>query len=144
MSAGDELYRAAIVDHDRAPRNHGPLPGATHEATIDNPLCGDVVTIRLIADAGAVRAIAFEGRGCAVSRAAASMWTERATGAAIDELLALAGRFERFVGEPADAEIPGELGELAAFAGVRRYRSRRTCATLATRALIAALGNPPP
>lgn len=135
----DELYQALIVEHDRAPHHHGPLPGATHEATIDNPLCGDVVTVRLILDGDIVRAIAFEGRGCALSRAAASMIADRATGASITSLTALADRFETFVHEPAGAPIPDDLGDLAAFRGVRTARSRRTCATLAVQAVRAAL-----
>ena len=138
-AGGDELYQAAIVAHDRAPRREGALPGATHEATLDNPLCGDVVTMRLVVDGGAVREAAFEGRGCAVSRAAASMLADRAAGASLEDLRALAARLEQLVAAPPDAPVPEDLGELAALAGVRRYRSRRTCATLAARALLEAL-----
>jgi NifU-like protein involved in Fe-S cluster formation len=75
VPAIDDLYQATIVDHDRAPRNHGPLAGATHHATIENPLCGDVVTVHARVVDGAVSEIAFEGRGCALSRAAASIMT---------------------------------------------------------------------
>jgi nitrogen fixation protein NifU and related proteins len=139
MTSPDELYHQAIVEHDRHPHHHGPLPGATHAATIDNPLCGDVVTVRLIVDGDRIAAIAFEGRGCALSRAAASMMTERLMGAALADAPALAGAFERFVAEPREAAIPAELGELAAFRGVRAVRSRRTCATLPFRALVSAL-----
>jgi nitrogen fixation NifU-like protein len=133
-----ELYQAVILDHDRAPRNEGPLAGATHEATADNPLCGDVVTMRCIVDGDHVRAARFEGRGCALARAAASILTTRAAGATPTELRTLAATFEQFVRDAPDAPVP-DLGELAAFAGVRAAKSRRTCATLAFRALLEAL-----
>ncbi len=132
------LYHATIVDHDRAPRNEGPCPDATHAATIDNPLCGDVVTMRAFVAGDVVEKCAFEARGCALCRAAASIVTTR-TPIAVADLRALAARFEQFVAEPVDAPVPPELGELAAFAGVRTARSRRTCATLPFRALVAAL-----
>jgi len=134
------LYQATIVEHDRSPKNQGPLPGATHEATIDNPLCGDVVTVRLrLDDAGRVAEIRFEGHGCALSRAAASIMTTRAAGHDAAALRALAGAFEAFTREPPDAPVPDDLGDLAAFAGVRAFKSRRACATLPFRALVAAL-----
>lgn len=142
MSDPGALYQAVIVAHDRAPRNEGPLPGATHEATIDNPLCGDVVTMRVIVDGGAVREARFEGRGCALMRAAASIATTQLAGRRVDELPALIARFEAFVREPAGAPVPAELGELSAFAGVRAFRSRQACATLPFRALTAALTSP--
>ncbi|MGE5187152.1 MAG: iron-sulfur cluster assembly scaffold protein [Acidobacteriota bacterium] len=134
-----DLYRAVILDHDRAPRNCGPLAGATHEATVDNPLCGDVVTMRAIVDGDIVRAAAFEAHGCALARAGASMVTTRAANASIADLRALAAELEQLVRGPPGAPIPPVLGELAAFAGVRAARSRRTCATLGFRALLAAL-----
>jgi nitrogen fixation NifU-like protein len=134
-----DLYHALIVEHDRAPHHHGPLANATHTATLDNPLCGDVITLRLIVDGDQIRDLAFEARGCALSRAAASLMTDRVLGAPIDTLGALAARFEQFVQEPIDAAVPAELGELAAFVGLRGVRSRRGCATLPFRALIAAL-----
>jgi nitrogen fixation NifU-like protein len=139
VSDASELYQAVIVEHDRAPRNHGPLPGATHEATVDNPLCGDVVTMRAVVEGGVVRAVAFECRGCALARASGSIATTRALGATPAELRELASAFARFVCEAPDAPMPAGLGELAAFAGVRKIKSRRTCATLALRALVAAL-----
>ena len=134
------LYQAVIVDHDRAPRNEGPLPGATHEATIDNPLCGDVVTIRVIVDGGMIRDARFEARGCALVRAAASILTTQLVGRRVAELPAMSARFEGFVRAPAGAPVPADLGELAAFAGVRAFRSRQACATLPFRALTGAIG----
>jgi nitrogen fixation NifU-like protein len=142
MSRGevDELYQATILDHDRAPRNHGPLAGATHVATVDNPLCGDIVTVELVVDGGAVHAAGFVGRGCSLSRAAGSMLTTQLAGLPLTEARAHLDRFEALVGSPPDAPTPDGLGELAAFAGVRRFRSRRACALLAARAVRAALG----
>ena len=74
----DELYQAIIIDHDRNPRHHGALAGATHSATIDNPLCGDVVTIQLALDGDTIRAAAFECKGCALARAAPARSSRRA------------------------------------------------------------------
>ncbi len=165
------LYQAVIVDHDRAPRNHGPLADATAHATVDNPLCGDVVTVHLrrdaadadaadAADAAAanadtdrIGAIAFEARGCALCRAAASIMTGQVQGRRVDDARALAARFEAYVRAPApaaagqaaagtDDTVDADLGELTAFAGVRAFRSRQACATLPFRALLAALAAP--
>jgi nitrogen fixation NifU-like protein len=164
------LYHATILERDRTPRCCGPLPEATHQGTLDNPLCGDVVTMRLVVadspssparlgalasapgtldspgalDGRRVLAAAFEGRGCAVSRASASLWAELVHHRSPAEVAALIERFTAFVAEPADAPLPPELGELVVLAGVRAVRSRRVCATLAARALAAALAAAPP
>lgn len=138
----DELYQAAILDHDRAPRNAGPLPDATHDATLDNPLCGDVVTVHARIVDGVVRDLRFEAQGCALSRAAASMMTTLVRDRTTEGARELAARFARFVQDPPDAAIPDELGELRAFAGVRRSRSRRVCATLGFHALLRAIDPP--
>ena len=147
MSDLGELYQAVIVDHDRAPRRHGPLPGATHTATADNPLCGDVVTLHLRIEDGVIRDVSFEGRGCSLSRAAASILSTMLAGRDLAAARALSAAFEAFVHAPPDSppaspaaaapDAPA-LGELAAFSGVRRFRSRRACATLPLRALAAA------
>jgi nitrogen fixation NifU-like protein len=141
VSAGeiDQLYQATIVEHDRAPRNCGALAAATHAATVDNPLCGDVVTVQARIDDSVVREIAFDGRGCALSRAAASIMTTMVRDRTTEDSRELAAAFERFVHTAPDAAIPEELGELRAFAGVRRFRSRRVCALLPFRALTRAL-----
>ena len=139
MSEVDDLYQATIVDHDRAPRNAGALTGATHHATVDNPLCGDVITVHARIHDGAVQAITFEGRGCALSRAAASIMTTMVQGHTTEAASRLAATFEQFVQAAPDAAIPEEIGELRVFAGVRRFRSRRVCALLAFRTLMQAL-----
>ena len=136
MTDARALYHATIVDHDRHPRHKGPLPTATHAATIDNPLCGDVVTLRFVLADGVIADAAFEGRGCALSRAAASMLATRAIGETPERIRELATRFERFV----QADVPAEdLGELAVFEGVRAFKSRRACACLPFTAALAAL-----
>jgi nitrogen fixation NifU-like protein len=135
----DALYQAVIVEHSKHPRRHGPLPEATHQAALDNPLCGDAVTVQLVVGAGGVIADArHHGHGCALSIAAASVLCERLVGTTVGDARALIDRFERVV--TPDAEVPDELGELTAFVGVRQFRSRRTCATLPFRALAQALG----
>jgi nitrogen fixation protein NifU and related proteins len=135
----DELYQATIVDHDRAPRNAGALADPTHQAAVDNPLCGDTVTLQARVEGGVIRDIAFEARGCALSRAAASIMTTMVLGHTADASRDLAAAFERFVQAAPEAAVPEELGELRAFAGVRRFRSRRVCALLGFRALLRAL-----
>lgn len=132
------LYNDIIVRHDRHPHHEGPLAGETHHATVDNPMCGDVVTMHFTVG-GAIEAATFEARGCSLSRAAASMLTELATGKSPVEVAALAARVEAFVMSPPDAPVPGDLGELGAFANVRAFKSRRTCVTLAFRAAVQAL-----
>jgi nitrogen fixation NifU-like protein len=141
-TALDELYQATIVEHDRAPRHAAPLAHATHEATVDNPLCGDVVTVQARLEGEAISAIACTARGCALSRAAASIMATRVLAQDVAAARALAARFEHFVKSDADAAVPDELGELRAFAGVRKFRARRACALLAFRALLAALDLP--
>ena len=136
VAGARSLYHATIVDHDRNPRHEGALPAATHSATADNPLCGDVVTIRFVVDAGKITDAAFEARGCALSRAAASMLTTRAIGATAADIAALATTFTNFVQTDAQAT---DLGELAAFEGVRAFKSRRVCACLAFDAAVTAL-----
>lgn len=140
MSDARALYQAVIVDHDRHPRNRGPLATATHHATIDNPLCGDEVTLHVAVADGVVADVRFEARGCALARAAASMLTGVAQGLDATSARALVARFDQFVrASPADPDRGADLGDLAAFVGVRAFRSRQTCALLPFRALVTAL-----
>jgi nitrogen fixation NifU-like protein len=134
-----QLYQSIIVEHGRSPRNAGPLPGATHEATADNPLCGDMVTMRLVVEADRVSRVAFEGHGCTLSQAAASLLSIRLIDAGVSDARALADRFTAFVREAPESPIPSDLGDLAAFAGVREFKSRQACASLAASALLRAL-----
>jgi nitrogen fixation NifU-like protein len=133
-----DLYQAIIVEHGKSPRHRGPLPGATHEASVDNPLCGDRITLRLIVDDGAIRSAAYEAQGCTLSLAAASLLATRLGGASLADARALIDRFAAFVREPPGSPVP-ELGDLAAFAGVREFKSRQSCATLAADAFLRAV-----
>jgi nitrogen fixation protein NifU and related proteins len=141
VSDVSQLYQAVIVDHDHAPRHHGRLASASHQASADNPLCGDECTLYLRLQGDRIEEASFEGRGCALSRAAASIMTEQLAGRDLAAARALAATFEAFVRAAPDAPAgQGDLGDLAAFLGVRRFRSRQACALLPFRALLAAVG----
>jgi nitrogen fixation NifU-like protein len=133
-----QLYQSVILEHNRSPRNHGPLVGASHEGTADNPLCGDRVTLRLLMGEGGIAAARFEARGCALSRAAGSLLTEAVAGLTSSEALALGERFAAFLA--GDAAAPSE--SLAVFGGVRAFPSRIACAALPWKALATALRAP--
>jgi nitrogen fixation NifU-like protein len=128
------LYQDIILDHHKSPRNHGPLAEATHDATVDNPLCGDRVTVHL-AVGDRIDAARFEARGCALSRAAGSLLTEAVIGKTPAEARDLAARFAAFVAGTG----PAPSDALAAFGGVRDFPSRVACATLPWDALSRAL-----
>ncbi|HBL25435.1 MAG TPA: SUF system NifU family Fe-S cluster assembly protein [Acidobacteria bacterium] len=132
-----DLYQEIILDHNRRPRNFGALPGANRHAEGHNPLCGDRIQVHLHVDGGRVQGISFEGAGCAISTASASLMTEALRGKTVDEAHALFHGFHELVtrggGDPAD------LGKLAVFTGVREFPIRVKCATLAWHTLEAAL-----
>lgn len=135
-----ELYQEVIVDHNRRPRNFGRLEGANRRAEGYNPLCGDRLTVYLkVGDDGTIEDIAFEGEGCAISVASASLMTDHLKGRPVQEAEDLFGGFRELVmgegGEP-DTE---RLGKLAALGGVRAYPSRVKCATLCWHTLQAAV-----
>ena len=136
-----ELYQEAILDHQAPPRNFGRLPAAGHTAEGYNPLCGDRVTIDLVLDADAVKDVRFEGSGCAISTASASMMTEHIKGMNREEVERCFQDFHRLLtsGSLDPALGTSELGKLRVFSGVRRFPVRIKCATLAWHALRAAL-----
>lgn len=127
-----ELYQEVILDHSRHPRHFGALPGATHRGEGHNPLCGDRVTVYVHVDgAGRIADIAFEGRGCAISQASASLMTDLVNGRTIAEAEALMGGFLHLVkGEDANSLAPGDRETLDVMAGVSAYPMRVKCATL--------------
>ncbi len=135
-----DLYQEVIFDHNRRPRNFHKLPAANRRADGFNPLCGDQLTVYLkVNDAGVIEEVSFEGRGCAISTASASIMTETLTGKTEDEAQKLFEGFHRLVtGEGANGS---ELGKLAVLGGVRDYPSRVKCATLAWHTVQAALKN---
>jgi len=136
-----DLYQEVILDHNRRPRNFGPLATANHRAEGSNPLCGDKVTVLLDLEAGRIRDVAFQGAGCAISTASASLMTEALKGQTVEEARRLFHVFHDLLttGQAGDREGSPELGKLAVFTGVREYPMRVKCATLAWHTLIAAL-----
>ena len=136
-----ELYQEVILDHSRHPRHFGALDGATHQAEGYNPLCGDRVTVYLALDeAGRVADIKFQGKGCAISQASASLMTERLKGRSRDEAIRLMDGFLHLVkGEDAGGLAPDDREQLDVMAGISEFPMRVKCATLAWHTLQAAL-----
>jgi nitrogen fixation NifU-like protein len=135
-----DLYQEVLLDHYRAPRNRGRLAGANHRAEGYNPLCGDRITLYARVEGERAKEVTFEGSGCAISTAAASLMTEAVHGKTREEIEALFDRFHGLVTSDPAGEPPTEgLGKLAIFAGVREFPIRVKCATLAWHALRAAL-----
>ncbi len=133
-----DLYRELILDHARSPRHFGKLENATHTAAGINPLCGDKLTLYVEMDeSGIIRQAAFEGSGCAISVASASLLTETVIGLPVDEARQWFDNVTNAL--TADADI--ELGKLQALVGVRDFPSRVKCATLSWHALNSALQN---
>ena len=124
-----ELYQELILDHNRSPRNCGALKAPTHSATGHNPLCGDHLTLELRLAEGRVAEVAFEGSGCAISTASASLMTDAVKGLDEGELEALFAKFHALA--TGDGPPAGEMGKLGAFGGIRDYPTRVKCATLA-------------
>ncbi len=139
MSSLRELYQEVILDHNRRPRNFGALPGANRHAEGHNPLCGDHLRVYADVEDGKIRRITFEGAGCAISRASASLMTDAVTGKPVAEAEKLFDEFHRMVTSGVDAEVEAALGKLAVFCGVREFPSRVKCASLAWHTLHAAL-----
>jgi nitrogen fixation NifU-like protein len=135
-----DLYRDVIVDHNRHPRNFGRLPQPSHTAEGNNPLCGDQLTVTVLMDGDVVRDVRFDGHGCAISTASASLMTESIKGRTRAEVDALFSRVHEMLTR---SEAPPDtgLGKLAALAGVREFPSRVKCASLCWHTLNAALGH---
>ena len=136
-----DLYQEVILDHNRQPRNFGALPGANRRAEGFNPLCGDRVTVEVEMRDGVVKDIRFQGSGCAISKASASMMTESMKGRTRVEAEALFQEFHRLLTGDAAAPDPAALGKLVVFSGVREFPVRVKCATLAWHTLRSALEN---
>jgi nitrogen fixation NifU-like protein len=133
----DDLYQEVIIDHSRRPRNLRPLPMATHRAEGHNPLCGDCVTVHLLVRGDRVVEASFEGSGCAISIASASLMTEAVVGKSIQGARELMEAFRAMLVEESCARC--ELGALEALGGVKNYPMRVKCATLAWHTLNAAI-----
>lgn len=140
MSELSELYQQVILDHNKKPRNFRKLETANHTAEGYNPLCGDQLTVYLNLENDQVKEVAFEGSGCAISKAAASMMTQAVKGKSKEQTENLFQEFHSMVtGELNEETEENNLGNLKIFAGVREFPVRVKCATLAWHTLLAAL-----
>ena len=132
MSDLTDLYQDVILDHNRRPRNFGTLEAPSSRALGHNPLCGDRLMVFARIDEGVIRDIRFEGSGCAISKASASLMTEAVKGQPVADALALFDRFQTVLTTPIDRDVETDtLGKLSVFAGVREFPMRVKCATLA-------------
>jgi len=134
----NDLYRDVIVDHNRSPRNFRKMEAPTRTAEGYNPLCGDKLTLYLKLEDGLIRDVAFQGSGCAISVASASLMTEALRGKTQQEAEALFGKFHDMV-TGHDGDDDPDLGKLSVLAGVRQYPSRVKCASLCWHTVNAAL-----
>ena len=140
MSDLRELYQEVILDHNRRPMNFRKLECADRTCEGFNPLCGDRLTLFLDLDGDVIRDVSFEGTGCAISRASASLMTDALKGKTVADAHALFDRFHELVTSDPDTPAATEgLGKLAVFAGVREHPSRVKCATLSWHTLKAAV-----
>ena len=134
-----DLYQEILLEHNRRPRNFRTLEDATHQADGFNPLCGDEISLQLRVDEETVGDVGFQGHGCAISRASASLLTQAVKGGSTSDAMAMFDEFHRMLTEP-DAEIDYDLlGDLEMLAGVIAYPTRIKCAILAWHTLKAAM-----
>ncbi len=140
MSELSELYQQVILDHNKKPRNFHKLEDANRSAEGYNPLCGDHLNVYLRVEDDQVKDVSFEGSGCAISKASASMMTQAVKGKTRAEAEALFNEFHRMAtGELDEENEPNQLGKLTIFAGVRDFPARVKCATLSWHTMHAAL-----
>ena len=138
MNELQALYQEVLLDHYRSPRNRGHLAAATGRAEGHNPLCGDRIAVEVDVQGERLQGVAFDGAGCAISTASASLMTEAVAGRTEDEIAVLFDQFRKAVtGDPAADVEP--LGKLAVLCGVKDFPMRVKCATLAWHTLLAAL-----
>lgn len=133
-----DLYQEVILEHSKVPRNYRELPGANHKAEGYNPLCGDHFTVFLDIEDDSIRDISFQGSGCAISKASASMMTQTLKGKTTAEAEKMFDQFHKLVTGHSN-ESDALLGKLAVFSGVSEFPVRVKCATLAWHTLQAAL-----
>jgi nitrogen fixation NifU-like protein len=142
MSDLSELYQEVILDHNKRPRNFQALENANHAAEGYNPLCGDRLNLYVRVEDGIVTNVGFQGSGCAISKASASLMTDSIKGKPLAEVLDLFTRFHAMVTTPPDQPVEN-MGKLSALAGVREFPVRVKCASLAWHTLKAALDREP-
>ncbi len=144
-----ELYQDVILDHQQDPRNFGVLENSTHHAEGFNPLCGDRIQLALQMDGDRIQQVMFQGSGCAISTASASMMTEALAGKTRAEAEALSQQFRDLVTgqspntEDSDSGGSSQLGKLRVLSGVQQFPVRVKCATLAWHTLVSALNKTP-
>ncbi len=138
-----DLYQEVILDHNKKPRNFGKLENANRKAEGHNPLCGDRLTVYMDLEGDRIKDIRFEGSGCAISKASASMMTSEVKGKTVEEAEKTFRKFHRMVTQEGDGDIE-ELGKLAAFSGVREFPVRVKCASLPWHTMEAALHSEKP
>jgi nitrogen fixation NifU-like protein len=134
-----ELYQEVILDHSKKPHHFREMPEASHQANGHNPLCGDRVTVYLHVEGDVIEDVTFQGAGCSISTASASMMTDALRGKTIVEANALFERFHALVTSDPDADAASSLGKLAVFSGVSEFPMRVKCASLSWHTMKAAL-----
>ena len=132
-----ELYQQVILEHNRKPRNFGKLDPASHAGEGFNPICGDHFWVYLQIGENQIERMGFEGSGCAISKASASMMTEAVKGKSTEQALQICSQFQSLI--KGQMEDPSSLGKLGVFSGVWKYPARVKCAGLAWHALQGAL-----
>lgn len=130
----DDLYREVILDHYRSPRNRGELENATVVVELNNPLCGDEITLYLLIEEGMVKDVRFGGRGCSISQASASMMTQAIKGVSVEDALDMVTRFKGMMRSEVTAD-EANLGDVEALQGVAKFPVRIRCAVLSWEAL---------
>jgi len=138
MSDLSDLYQEVILDHNKRPRNFHTIDSASHQAEGFNPLCGDRLHLYLKVEDDVVTEVGFQGSGCAISKASASLMTDRVKGRPLAEVHDLFRRFHTMVTTPPEQAVE-DMGKLSALAGVREFPVRVKCASLAWHTLKAAL-----
>lgn len=141
MSDLRELYQEVILDHTKKPRNFGRLEGANRRAKGHNPLCGDRIDVYLRMRDGVIEDLKFDGAGCAISTASASMMSEAVKGKTQAEAETIFHDFHHLLTQESNGDLADKLGKLAVFSGVREFPVRVKCATLAWHTLKSALDN---
>ena len=142
MSSLTDLYQEVILDHNRRPRNFRVIDPATATQQGYNPLCGDRLMLYLTVADGRITDAAFQGSGCAIPKASASLMTEAIKGRTVDEARALFDQFHQMITSPPNSPLP-EMGKLAVLSGVRDFPTRVKCAGLAWHTLKAAVSDQP-
>jgi nitrogen fixation protein NifU and related proteins len=140
MSDLTDLYQEVILDHNRRPRNWGPMPDATRVARGHNPLCGDRLTLYVKVDGDRLTGISFEGSGCAISKASASLMTDAVKGQTLIDALSLFDRVHEMLTTPVSDPVNiDDVGKMAVLSGVREFPARVKCASLAWHTLKSAI-----